>query len=91
MRTLNQIAARLEAGEPSQALIGQCLDRIKDASGEGGRTFLKVHGEAARTTARFTVSPMSYSLRSTNTRWPWDFSSRTKSIPAAVNISRPTL
>ena len=51
MRTLNQIAARLEAGEPSQALIGQCLDRIKDASGEGGRTFLKVYGEAARTTA----------------------------------------
>ncbi len=51
MRTLKQIAARLEAGEPSRALIDQCLDRIKDASGEGGRTFLKVHGEAARTTA----------------------------------------
>jgi len=51
MRTLKQIAARLEAGEPSQALIDQCLDRIKDASGEGGRTFLKVYGEAARATA----------------------------------------
>jgi aspartyl-tRNA(Asn)/glutamyl-tRNA(Gln) amidotransferase subunit A len=51
MRTLKQIAARLEAGEPSRSLIDQCLDRIKDASGEGGRTFLKVYGEAACTTA----------------------------------------
>src|SRR5262249_3749307 len=51
MRTLKQIAARLEAGEPGLALIDQCLDRIKDASGEGGRTFLKVYGEASRTTA----------------------------------------
>src|ERR1043166_9741305 len=50
MRTLKQIAARLEAGEPSRALIDQCLDRIKDASGEGGRTFLKVYGEGACTT-----------------------------------------
>jgi aspartyl-tRNA(Asn)/glutamyl-tRNA(Gln) amidotransferase subunit A len=51
MRTLNQIAARLEAGEPSRALIDQCLDRIKDPAGEGGRTYLRVYGEAARTTA----------------------------------------
>jgi aspartyl-tRNA(Asn)/glutamyl-tRNA(Gln) amidotransferase subunit A len=51
MRTLKQIAARLEAGEPSRALIDQCLDRIKDASGEGARTFLKVYGEAARNAA----------------------------------------
>jgi aspartyl-tRNA(Asn)/glutamyl-tRNA(Gln) amidotransferase subunit A len=51
MRTLKQIAARLEAGEPSRGLIDQCLDRIKDASGEGGRTFTKVYGEAARTAA----------------------------------------
>jgi len=51
MRTLKQIAARLEAGEPGVALIDQCLDRIKDGAGEGGRTFLKVYGEAARTTA----------------------------------------
>ena len=51
MRTLKQIAARLEAGEPSRALIDQCLDRIKDPSGEGGRAFLKVYGEAACTTA----------------------------------------
>src|SRR5262249_35524588 len=51
MRTLKQIAARLEAGEPSEKLLDQSLDRIKDASGEGGRTFTKVYGEAARTTA----------------------------------------
>src|SRR5215470_207247 len=51
MRTLKQIAARLEAGEPGVALIDQCLDRIKDGSGEGGRTFLKVYGEAACTAA----------------------------------------
>src|ERR1051326_6143212 len=51
MRTLKQIAARLEAGEPSRALIDQCLDRIKDPSGDGGRTFLKVYSEAACTTA----------------------------------------
>lgn len=51
MRTLNQIAARLEAGEPSLTLIGRCLDRIKDPAGEGGRTFLKVYGERARTIA----------------------------------------
>jgi len=51
MRTLKQIAARLEAGEPSRALIDQCLGRIKDAAGEGGRTFLKVYGEAACTAA----------------------------------------
>src|SRR5215469_1033694 len=51
MRTLNQIAARLEAGEPTLTLIDQCLDRIKDPAGEGGRTFLKVYGERARMTA----------------------------------------
>jgi aspartyl-tRNA(Asn)/glutamyl-tRNA(Gln) amidotransferase subunit A len=51
MRTLNQIAARLEAGEPGQALIERCLDSIKDASGEGQRTYLKIYGEAARTAA----------------------------------------
>ena len=51
MRTLHQIAARLEAAEPSRALIDRCLDRIKDPAGEGPRTFLKVYGEAARATA----------------------------------------
>jgi aspartyl-tRNA(Asn)/glutamyl-tRNA(Gln) amidotransferase subunit A len=51
MRTLNQIATRLEAGEPGRALMDACLDRIKDPAGEGGRTYLKVYGEAARAAA----------------------------------------
>jgi len=51
MRTLNQIAMRLEAGEPGRALMDACLDRIKDPTGEGGRTYLKVYGEAARAAA----------------------------------------
>src|ERR1700742_2225204 len=51
MRTLHQIAARLEAAEPSRALIDRCLDRIKDPAGEGSRTFLKIYAEAARATA----------------------------------------
>jgi aspartyl-tRNA(Asn)/glutamyl-tRNA(Gln) amidotransferase subunit A len=51
MRTLQQIAARLEAAEPSRALIDRCLDRIRDPAGEGPRAFLKVYAEAARATA----------------------------------------
>src|SRR5262249_42392448 len=51
MRTISQIAARLEAGEPGRALIDQCIERIKDPVGEGERTFLKVYGEAARMAA----------------------------------------
>jgi aspartyl-tRNA(Asn)/glutamyl-tRNA(Gln) amidotransferase subunit A len=51
MRTLNQIAARLETREASRALVDQCLERIKDPSGEGSRTFLKVYGEDARIAA----------------------------------------
>src|ERR1700722_934979 len=48
MRTLHQIAARLEATEPSRTLIERCLDRIKDPAGEGPRPFLKGYGEAER-------------------------------------------
>src|SRR3979411_3491134 len=51
MPTLNQIATRLETGEASRALVDQCLERIKDAAGEGPRTFLKVYGEDARMAA----------------------------------------
>src|SRR5712692_7986483 len=51
MRSLSQIAARLDAGEPSRALIDQCIERIKDPAGEGDQVFLKVYGEAARTAA----------------------------------------
>ena len=42
MRTLHQIAARLEAAESSRALIDRCLDRIQNPAGEGPRAFLKV-------------------------------------------------
>src|SRR5712671_3282606 len=48
MPTLNQIATRLETGEASRALVDQCLERIKDAAGEGPRAFLKVYGDDAR-------------------------------------------
>src|ERR1700704_661186 len=51
MPTLKQIATRLETGEASRALVDQCLERIKDAAGEGPRTFLKVYGEDARMAA----------------------------------------
>ncbi|HEY2137466.1 MAG TPA: amidase [Xanthobacteraceae bacterium] len=51
MRTLSQIAARLETGESGRALVDQCVERIKDPAGEGSRTFLKVYGEAARMAA----------------------------------------
>src|SRR5712672_3119166 len=51
MPTLKQIAMRLETGEASRALVDQCLERIKDAAGEGPRAFLKVYGEDARMAA----------------------------------------
>jgi len=51
MPTLKQIAMRLETAETSRALVDQCLERIKDAAGEGPRTFLKVYGEDARIAA----------------------------------------
>src|SRR5712671_2899758 len=51
MPTLKQIAMRLETAEASRALVDQCLERIKDAAGEGPRTFLKVYGEDARMAA----------------------------------------
>jgi aspartyl-tRNA(Asn)/glutamyl-tRNA(Gln) amidotransferase subunit A len=51
MPTLNQTAMRLETAETSRALVDQCLERIKDAAGEGPRTFLKVYGEDARMAA----------------------------------------
>jgi aspartyl-tRNA(Asn)/glutamyl-tRNA(Gln) amidotransferase subunit A len=48
MKTLNQIAADLEAGKTtSRALVEECLAKIKDPAGEGSRTFTKVSGENA--------------------------------------------
>ncbi|HEY6482295.1 MAG TPA: amidase [Steroidobacteraceae bacterium] len=50
--TLAQLALGLASGRISAAaLVGQCLANI--ASGEGARTFLKVHAEEARAIAQF--------------------------------------
>jgi aspartyl-tRNA(Asn)/glutamyl-tRNA(Gln) amidotransferase subunit A len=47
MRDIATTAARLDAGESGRALVEECLGRIKDPSGEGDRTFLKVYAEEA--------------------------------------------
>ena len=53
MQTIAKAAAELEAGTKSRELIEQSLARIADKSGEGGRAFLKVHGEGALAAADF--------------------------------------
>jgi aspartyl-tRNA(Asn)/glutamyl-tRNA(Gln) amidotransferase subunit A len=53
MHTIAKAAAALDAGAKSRELIEQCLARINDKAGEGGRTFLKVHAEAALAAADF--------------------------------------
>jgi aspartyl-tRNA(Asn)/glutamyl-tRNA(Gln) amidotransferase subunit A len=53
MRSIAATAKSLEAGARSRDLIEQCLGRIEDHSGEGARTFLKVHSEAARAAADY--------------------------------------
>jgi aspartyl-tRNA(Asn)/glutamyl-tRNA(Gln) amidotransferase subunit A len=47
MRTLLELSNDLAAGQSSRALIEQCLARIGDPAGEGGRAFLKVHAQGA--------------------------------------------
>jgi aspartyl-tRNA(Asn)/glutamyl-tRNA(Gln) amidotransferase subunit A len=50
--TLRNLAEALATGRTtSRALVEACLERIDDRSGEGGRTFIKVHREAARVAA----------------------------------------
>ncbi len=52
MQTLTELAAALEAGRTtSRALVERCLASIADPAGEGGRTFITVHAEAARAQA----------------------------------------
>jgi aspartyl-tRNA(Asn)/glutamyl-tRNA(Gln) amidotransferase subunit A len=52
MQTLPELAAALAAGRTSaRDLVEQCLARIADPAGEGGRTFLKVHAAEARAMA----------------------------------------
>jgi aspartyl-tRNA(Asn)/glutamyl-tRNA(Gln) amidotransferase subunit A len=53
MHTIAKAAAALDAGAKSRGLLEQCLGRINDGGGEGGRTFLKVHAEEALAAADF--------------------------------------
>jgi aspartyl-tRNA(Asn)/glutamyl-tRNA(Gln) amidotransferase subunit A len=52
MRAIDDIAADLGAGRTtSRALIEETLGRIAEPSGEGSRTFIKVHADQARAMA----------------------------------------
>ena len=52
MQTLTILAEALAAGRTtSRALVEECLGRIADPAGEGGRTFVSVAGDAARAQA----------------------------------------
>ena len=53
MQTIAEAVAALDAGGKSRALIEEALARINDKSGEGARTFLKVHAEHALAAADF--------------------------------------
>jgi len=54
MKTLAELARELKAGvTTSRRLVEECLARIADPQGEGSRTFLKVHADAARAAADY--------------------------------------
>src|SRR6266550_774096 len=53
MTSLAQLQSDLARGGKSRNLVEQCLARIADQSGEGGRVFLKVHAEEALAAADF--------------------------------------
>ncbi|HEV7135585.1 MAG TPA: amidase [Steroidobacteraceae bacterium] len=54
MKTLAELARSLAAGTTtSRQLVEECLARIADPKGEGPRTFLQVHAEAARAAAEY--------------------------------------
>lgn len=54
MKTLAELARDLGSGATtSRRLVEECLVRIADPAGEGGRTFLKVHAETARAAADY--------------------------------------
>src|SRR5712691_6678928 len=53
MRSIAGTAAGFTSGARSRALVEDCLARIKDPAGEGGRVFLKVHAEAALAAADY--------------------------------------
>src|SRR5258708_1440797 len=53
MPSLAQVKAELAGGGKSRGRVEQCLARISDQSGEGGRVFLKVHAADALAAADF--------------------------------------
>src|SRR6185295_3789441 len=53
MRAIIDIAKHLAAGAKSRGLVEQCLARIKDPAGEGGRVYLKVHEDTALAAADY--------------------------------------
>lgn len=54
MKTLAELARSLKAGATtSRRLVEECLARIAEPKGQGPRTFLKVHAEAARAAADY--------------------------------------
>src|SRR5947209_7127231 len=53
MQSIAQAAAALNTGAKSRGLTEECLARIENKAGEGQRTFLKVHAEAALAAADF--------------------------------------
>jgi aspartyl-tRNA(Asn)/glutamyl-tRNA(Gln) amidotransferase subunit A len=54
VKTLNELRADLASGRTtSRGLVEECLERIADPSGEGSRTFIKVHAEQARAAADY--------------------------------------
>src|SRR5256886_17603301 len=53
MPSLAQVKADLAGGGKSRGRVEQCLARIADQSGEGGRVFLKVHAADALAAADF--------------------------------------
>ena len=61
MRTLTELAEALAAGRTtSRQLVEQCLERIADPAGEGGRAFITVMAEAARAQAEATDALRKY-------------------------------
>jgi aspartyl-tRNA(Asn)/glutamyl-tRNA(Gln) amidotransferase subunit A len=53
MRTITETASALAAGSKSRGLVDECLARIGERSGEGTRTFTKVHAGQATAAADY--------------------------------------
>ena len=53
MPDIMRAAAGLEAGGNARDLVDDCLARIEDRAGEGGRAFLQVNAQGARAAADF--------------------------------------